>query len=195
MTISIGNNAMTGLLSIGEVSIDTAIQTIQKERATLLNGPLMNSVKAVQSRNDQITKLNDVLVSLYAYNTQINGKDAGDKPKDWAAEQINLFELPLNDAIQAAGIKDLGFESRTGQCTPGPGEHRDGREGKLLTGTGVVCGSTTKGEIETAITKIKAMIDVELNNQQMDMLRVQSLNNKKNESVEILTTTQKKHSD
>ena len=64
MTISIGNNAMTGLLSIGEVSIDTAIQTIQKERATLLNGPLMNSVKAVQSRNDQITKLNDVLVSL-----------------------------------------------------------------------------------------------------------------------------------
>ena len=39
------------------------------------------------------------------------------------------------------------------------------------------------------------MIDAESNNQQMDMLRLQSLNNKKNESVEILTTTQKKHSD
>ena len=29
----------------------------------------------------------------------------------------------------------------------------------------------------------------------MDMLRLQSLNNKKNESVEILTTTQKKSND
>ena len=29
----------------------------------------------------------------------------------------------------------------------------------------------------------------------MDMLRLQSLNNKKNESIEILTNTQKKHAD
>ena len=64
-----------------------------------------------------------------------------------------------------------------------------------MTGTGVVSSATTKGEIETAITKIKGMIDAESNNQQMDMLRLQSLNNKKNESVEILTTTQKKSND
>ncbi len=168
---------------------------VQGDRIKQMDAQLVDQVKAVQARNDQIAKLNNVLSTLNAYNTQIDGKDAGDKPKDWTADKINRFELPLNDAIQAAGIKDLGFESRTGQRTPLAGESRDGGQGKLLTGTGVVSGSTTKGEIETAITKIKGMIDAESNNQQMDMLRVQSLNNKKNESVEILTTTQKKHSD
>ncbi|MBJ7263412.1 MAG: hypothetical protein JHC61_06600 [Burkholderiaceae bacterium] len=192
---TIGSFSINVAAAVASGDIQTLIQMVQSDRVKLMDAQLVDQVKAVQARNDQIAKLNDVLAKLNGYNTQIDGKDAGDKPKDWSSAKIKQYELPVNDAIQAAGIKDLGFESRTGQRTPGPGEKKDGGEGVLLSGSGVVTGSTTKGEIETAITKIKGMIDAESNNQQMDMLRLQSLNNKKNESVEILTTTQKKQSD
>jgi len=196
MNMSIGNSSNINVAAaVASGDIQTLIQMVQGDRVKLMDAQLVDQIKAVQARNDQIAKLNDVLGKLNAYNTQISGKDAGDKPKDWDASKINQYELPLNDAIQAAGIEDLGFTSRTGQRTPGPGETANGGQGVLLTGTAVVTGSTTKGEIETAITKIKGMIDAESNNQQMDMLRLQSLNNKKDESIQILTTTQKKTSD
>ena len=177
--------------------IQTLIQMVQSERVHLLDAQLVDQVKAVQARNDQIAKLNNVLAGLNSYASQIEGTDAGSKPKgsEWSNDKIKQYEMPLNDAIRDAGITDLGFQNRTGQRTPQPGESRDGSAGKLESGTNVVTGSTTKGEIDAAITKIKGMIDAESNNQQMDMLRLQSLNNKKNESVEILTNTQKKNTD
>ena len=183
--------------AIASGDIQTAIQLVQSDRVRLLDTQLVDQVKAVQSRNDQIAKLNTVLSGLNTYATQIDGKDAGSTPKaaDWSNAKISQYEVPLNDAIKDAGITDLGFKSRTGQRTPQANETKDGSAGKLISGTGVVSGSTTKGEIEAAITKIKGMIDAESNNQQMDMLRLQSLNNKKSESVEILTGTQKKHND
>ena len=157
----------------------------------------MDQVKAVQARNDQIANLNNVLAGLNSYASQIEGTDAGSKPKgsEWSDDKIKQYEMPLNDAIKDAGVTDLGFQNRTGQRTPQPGESRDGSAGKLVSGTNVVNSSTTKGEIDAAITKVKGLIDAESNNQQMDMLRLQSLNNKKNESIEILTNAQKKHAD
>jgi len=177
--------------------IQTLIQMVQSDRVKLLDQQLVDQVKAVEARNKQIAKLNDVLTRLNAYATQIEGTDPDDKPKakDWTNEKIKQYEIPLNDAILAAGITDLGFKSRTGQRTPNKDERQDGSAGKLVTGTNIVTGSTTKSEIDTAITKVKGLIDAESNNQQMDMLRLQGLNNKKNESIEILTNTQKKHTD
>ncbi len=170
---------------------------VQGERVRLLDSQLIDQVKAVQARNEQIAKLNDVLAKLNAFATQIDGTDPSSKPiaKEWTADKIRQYEMTLNDAILKAGITDLGLQNRTGQRTPLPGERKDGGEGKLVSGTHVINGSSTKGEIDTAITKIKGMIDSQSNNQQMDMLRLQSLNNKKNEAIEILTNTQKKHTD
>ncbi|GAA0780535.1 type III secretion system needle tip complex Bsp22 [Castellaniella ginsengisoli] len=183
------------MLATGD--IQTLIQMVQSERVRLLDTQLVDQVKAVQARNDQIAKLNTVLAGLNSYASQIDGTDAGSKPKgsEWSNDKIKQYEMPLNDAIQDAGITDLGFQNRTGQRTPQPGETKDGSAGKLLSGTNVITGSVTKGEIDAAITKVKGLIDAESNNQQMDMLRLQSLNNKKNESIEILTNTQKKHTD
>lgn len=52
--------------------------------------------------------------------------------------------------------------------------------------------STTKGEIETAISKIKGMLDTNNSTNQLDMLRLQSLNSKRNEAFELLTNFIKK---
>lgn len=183
--------------AIASGDIQTLIQMVQSERVKLLDQQLVDQVKAVQARNDQIAKLNDVLSKLTAFQGGIKGTDADSKIKDWNTDKIKQYELPLNDAILAAGIEDLGFPSRTGQRTRLPGEENvpGGAGGPWVTGKQVVGGWTTKGEIDAAITKVKGMIDAQSNNQQMDMLRLQSLNNKKNESIEILTNTQKKHTD
>lgn len=59
----------------------------------------------------------------------------------------------------------------------------------------LTAGSVNRGEIEGGIVKVKGLLDAESNNQQTDMLRLQGLNNKKTEAVEILTGTQKKQTD
>ncbi len=108
-----------------------------------------------------------MLSGLNSYATQIDGTQPDSKPKvySWFNPQIKQYERPLNDAIQNAGLTDLGFTSRLGQRTPKAEEaHGGSAGGVLIRGTNVVTGSTTKGEIDAAITKIKGMIDAESNN-------------------------------
>lgn len=51
------------------------------------------------------------------------------------------------------------------------------------------------GLLTTAIENYKSMIDSQSNSQQMDMLRLQSLSNKRNEAFEIMTNFMKKMQD
>lgn len=150
--------------AVASGDIQTLIQMVQSDRVKLLDSQLVDQVKAVQARNDQIASLNDTLAALNGFSAQIDGTDSGSTIKD-SGTATDLANK-ANDAITAAGITDMPISA-----------------------------SSTKGDIETAITKVKGMIDAESNNQQMDMLRLQSLNNKKDESVEILTTTAKKMGD
>ncbi|MBJ7263409.1 MAG: hypothetical protein JHC61_06585 [Burkholderiaceae bacterium] len=188
MNLSVGGPPTFDVVgAIGKPNPRTEIQTIQSERVRLLDMQMVDVTKSVQLHTDQILKLNNVLSGLNAYSAQIEGKSAGDKPRDWGVDKMFGFELPVNDAIQAAGITDLGFRDRLGQRTPGPGEQADGGVGKLVSGTNVVTGSTTKGEIEAAITTIKGMINVVRDNQQIEMVRLQNLNMIKNQTVDVLT--------
>ena len=180
--------------------IQTLIQMVQSERVHLLDSQLVDQVKAVQARNDQIAKLNNVLSGLNAVLGRANSTEANKKINDgnsqWNADAITNIELPLNDQIRELGLSNLTGNSNVGgQCTAGPGLPKDGGQGHSIKGDSVISGNSTRGEIEAAITKVKGLIDAESNNQQMDMLRLQSLNNKKNESVEVLTNTQKKNTD
>ena len=181
--------------AIASGDIQTLIQMVQGERVKLLDQQLVDQVKAVQARNDQIAKLNNVLSALTKFQGAIEGTDAGSKVKDWNWDKVDKYEIPLNDAIKEAGVGDLGF-SGADRVTPEKGQSVDDGHGHVVSGqTNISNGDTTKGQIDAAVTKIKGLIDAESNNQQMDMLRLQSLNNKKNESIEILTNTQKKHTD
>jgi len=67
---------------------------------------------------------------------------------------------------------------------------------KALTDAGItditVSKSSKKSDIETAITKVKGQIDAAGNSQQMDMLRLQSMSNKRNEAFDVMTNFVKK---
>ena len=188
-----GSINLSAIVATGD--LQTIIQMVQSERIRLLDQQLVDQVSAVKSRNDQIAKLNDVLTKLTAFQGAISGTEPNSTVKDWDWDKVDKLEIPLNDAIRAAGITDMGFTG-DGRVTPEKGQSIDDGHGHVIRGQTNTCnGGTTKSQIDAAINKIKGMIDAESNNQQMDMLRLQSLNNKKNESVEILTNTQKKHTD
>ncbi|MFC4297774.1 hypothetical protein ACFO0J_06940 [Castellaniella hirudinis] len=197
MNMTVNNNGGINFqAALASGDIQTIIQMVQSERVRLLDSQLVDQVKTVQARNDQIAKLNNVLSELNAAAARFDGKsDPTSKlnsTKDWGkSEQHVTNGTTVNQgtnvrdkvgmALGEAGLDSKTILNATFQANKGGG-------------TGSI-GDVTKGDIDAAITKIKGMIDAESNNQQMDMLRLQSLNNKKNESIEILTNTQKKHTD
>lgn len=56
-------------------------------------------------------------------------------------------------------------------------------------------GALEKGEIDSAVQTVKQQIDSLGNSQQMDMLRLQSLSNKRNEAFDVMTNFVKKMQD
>ncbi|MBH1965546.1 MAG: hypothetical protein I8H77_14485 [Comamonadaceae bacterium] len=57
---------------------------------------------------------------------------------------------------------------------------------------GIFSKATTKGDIDTAITKIKGQIDANNSTNQMDMLRLQTLNSRRNEAFDLMSNFVKK---
>ena len=180
--------------NIQSMDIETALMMVQSERTKLLDSQLQTQIQEVQNRNEQVAKLNTVLSALNTAIGQISGTAATDVAKDWPSERAGNGEVPLNDAIAAAGITDLGFTANIGV------RHVIGADGKPTAATEIVrnnpaimsAPSTPRGQLEAALTKVKGMIDAAGNSQQMDMLRLQSMSNKRNEAFDVMTNFVKK---
>lgn len=195
MNISVGNSPFIQD-SLGNLDIQTAILMVQSRRYSLVNDRLVAQVKAVEEKNNQIARLNNVLTAISAFKNRIAGTGADDTAKNWSAKDVKNIEMKLNDAIDAAGLTDLGLPSNNvGQRTPKEGEKQDGAVGKLIVGPNVVNGATTRGQLDIMEQKLKGMNDALSNNQQLDMVALQSLMGKANESVELMTNTAKKFFD
>ncbi|OZQ85488.1 hypothetical protein CA598_20930 [Paenibacillus sp. VTT E-133291] len=67
-------------------------------------------------------------------------------------------------------------------------------KGAMFTAMGMAI-PQTKGELENLLGQIKSKIDSASNSQQMDMLRLQSLSNKRNEAFDVMTNFVKKMQD
>jgi len=191
-----GGMSVNGM-DLSSMDLETAMMAVQSQRTQLLDSQLADQIKAVQARNDQIANLNNVLSGLTKAQGAFSGNSATDTIKDWGKEKVANIEIPLNDAIQKAGITDLGFTPRKGRISTDANHPKtDDYPGHVLKeAPNIFQGATTKGEVDAAITKIKGMIDTQTNSQQMDMLRLQSLSNKRNESFDVMTNFVKKMQD
>ena len=191
-----GGMSVNGM-DLSSMDIETAMMAVQSQRTQLLDAQLADQIKAVQARNDQISKLNNVLSALTKAQGAFSGSSAGDTIKDWGKEKVASIEIPLNDAIRDAGVGDLGFTPRQGRISVDKDHPKsDDYPGHVLAAaSNIFQGATTKGEVDAAITKIKGMIDTQSNSQQMDMLRLQSLSNKRNEAFDVMTNFVKKMQD
>lgn len=183
------------VLSISEVQpidirgmdLETAMKAVQANRANLLETQLKDQIAAVQAKNDQIAKLNQLLGTL---NQAVTLFPSGAKA-DARIEQSSDFsknnfalEREVNSAALAAGF-NLGFSTNVAD---GGGLTKDDK----VRLPGGLRGNVTKAQLDGTIQQVKSQIDSASNSQQMDMLRLQSLSNKRNEAFEVMTNFIKK---
>src|SRR5690606_34845517 len=116
-------------------------------RADLLENQLRSQIDQVMQKNEQISKINQLLNAL----GEVRGKiSANAKASDPVTITSRVEEAAKEAGVTLRPIKNLG-------------------------------------ELDTQISDVKAMLDSISNSQQMDMLRLQSLSNKRNEAFEIMT--------
>ncbi|WZB66631.1 hypothetical protein WJ971_00600 [Achromobacter xylosoxidans] len=106
------------LQNLQSMDVETALMAVQQERTRLLDTQLQSQIQEVQNRNDMIAKLNTVLSALNSAAAQFkSGASATDTIPDWNNDKVKAIEIPLNDAIKAAGLGDLGFTARQGRIS------------------------------------------------------------------------------
>ena len=181
--------APTGITPINTTNIEgmdleTAMLTVQTNRANMLETQLKSQIAGVQAKNDQIAKMNDALGQLNKVAALFGGSaKAGDKANDAGGFKNTDYKIEkeANSTLKTAGL--TVFDKNPGRDLSGQ------------TMAGGMSGNTTKGEIDGAIQQVKSAIDSASNSQQMDMLRLQSLSNKRNEAFETMTNFIKKMQD
>lgn len=202
----VGTPAIQGL-DIKNMDIETALMMVQTQRASLLETQLANQIQEVKIRNDKIAKLNDVLNVM----NKITAGFKGDAKADAKAgkDLYNKYQAELKAACEAAGIspefadkvdnsKKIADLEKQAKAMPSMAFIFDGQISKLKAEHnpgGAFSAAATKGKMEAAINGVKGQIDAANNSSQMDMLRLQSLTNKRNEAFDVMTNFIKKMQD
>jgi hypothetical protein len=177
--------------SIQGMDLETALMAVQSNRANLLETQLKDQIASVQAKNDQIAKLNQALgamnkaAALFPSDAKADARF--DSVSDFGGVGIQA-EREANSALVTAGITKPGLSTNTadgGGLTTGSARYADGG----------LRGDVTKGKLDGFIQQLKSQIDAQSNSQQMDMLRLQSLSNKRNEAFETMTNFIKKMQD
>jgi hypothetical protein len=204
MSPPINTNAAAGISfsQMQGMDIESLLMAVQSNRANLLEEQLMGEMKNVQAKNEQIAALNGKLTTLTAAS-QMAYKDADAKP-----------ETGLSDA-QKAELKKIGMPGKSTEQTAAdwqskvdyfktPGRYadlpnptlewaQDQADCKVYPYSRRTV--TTKGDLDKAVTELKGQVDSMGSTQQMDMLRLQSLSNKRNEAFDLMTNFMKKFAD
>lgn len=153
--------------TLDSMDIETALMMIQAERTRLLDAQLATQLKEVQERNAQVGRLNELLVRLNAVVARFPA----------AAEA----SVPLSSTGTAASYSALVDDVRVGQADAG-----------VTLELAADAGAWTRGQLETAVAEVRGMVDSLGNVQQIDMIRLQSLTNKRNEAFAVMAEFAKK---
>ncbi len=159
-------------MDISGLDLETAMLLVQSRRAELLESQLVERIKELEARNDNIAKLNTLLSDLAKL------RPSGTDPLKWA-------NLGIDTAQGKAMYKRL---EDAGVTIPKTGDDRVDEPG-----TGIY--DARQKTIDAWVQELKGKIDTANSVQQMDMLKVQSLSNKRNEAFDIMTNFIKKMSD
>lgn len=179
-------------LNLATMDLETALMTVQQQRTKLLDAQLQGQINEVTARNDSIAKMNDALTALTSYKGMYGGDAKGDTTMLKSMDKMSADDKAAFVGAQAAAnkaLEDAGFAS-------GLPELGMDKDGKSTSKYGLnTQGDTKLAQVEAAITAIKGKIDGLSNTQQTDMLRLQSLSNKRNEAFDTMTNFIKKMQD
>jgi outer membrane murein-binding lipoprotein Lpp len=194
--LNVNGAGQVGAIDVRGMDLESALMAIQSNRANLLETQLKDQISSVQAKNDQISRLNQALGAL---NKAVAACFPGDAKADTRIDKSSEFsknsyayEREVNSALIEAGVNpDFGTNTSDG----GGVTNTVDANGNAVRLPGGLRGDVTKGKLDGFIQQLKSQIDSLSNSQQMDMLRLQSLSNKRNEAFEIMTNFIKKMQD
>ncbi|MNO22616.1 hypothetical protein D3C76_123990 [compost metagenome] len=176
--------------------------------ALLYNNSVYNSVK--DALNGNATQNSVGSVNGVGGMTQVNIQNMDLETAMMAVQEnrTKLLEGQLKDqiaSVQAQNERISQLNQLLGVINEELGKLPSGAEanaavkladdkGAMFTAMGMAI-PQTKGELESLLGQIKSQIDSASNSQQMDMLRLQSLTNKRNEAFDVMTDFVKKMQD
>ena len=213
MSVNLNTVQTPTSLNIQGMDLETAMMAVQSNRANLLEAQLKDQIASVQAKNDQISKLNQLLgvLNKAAANVSSDAK-AGDKidmsgtatelkaaaqtagvtlpaemqnlEKSWNVKLVDGSVIKVDEAgkREADDYKSKNWAFRSGDYS--------GKKGIVSITENP--SSVNKGQLDGYIQQVKSQIDSMSNSQQMDMLRLQSLSNKRNEAFDVMTNFIKK---
>lgn len=216
-------------MELGSMDLETALLAVQNQRSQLLEGQLKGQIDAVQTKNDEIAKMNEgmnasqaqlgkveaqILVNeariqeLTAMRDQLTQVQSRD-PSGWTglswgwAGDDKTKSLDMLQRVRAEGLTDRGPAPRDvdnngtmdahGSTLGGWIDQLNTRIDTLKTETAGL--KQAQIDLKDSIADTKSGIDSLSNSQQMDMLRLQSLSNKRNEAFDVMTNFIKKMQD
>jgi hypothetical protein len=167
-----------GGITVGDIKgldLETAMMAVQSQRANLLEGQLKTQLDIIQDRNAQIQELNKLIGDLKAQ------RPGGTDPQAWG----NLGTTQQSARDMMARLEKAGVNiPRSGDDTVD--ETNDGDNNKF---------DARQATFDKWAEELKGKIDSLNSSQQMDMLRMQSLTNKRNEAFDLMTNFIKKMQD
>lgn len=176
--------------------------------ALLYNNSVYNSVKDALDGNATQNSVGSVSGVGGVTQVNIQGMDLETAMVAVQSSRANMLEDQLKDQIASVQAKNetisklnqlLGVINE--ELTKLPSDagadaavNLADDKGSMFTAMSMAI-PQTKGELENLLGQIKSQIDSASNSQQMDMLRLQSLSNKRNEAFDVMTNFIKKMED
>jgi hypothetical protein len=209
---------------LANMDIETALMAVQSQRANLLEEQLKGQMGAVQQRNSSIENLNNLLAAVRNQRPPGKTTDTADTgnatfqipTKDFIpAQQAYVDDLrsqrdglqaqvdaggvaaaAAQIALDAVNVNLVPAEARLARITaPDAAATETVALTTALNVYGFKSGNLTQDEYGILAQNITSRIDGLNSTQQLDMLRLQSLTNKRNEAFDIMTNFIKKMQD
>ncbi|HYC37690.1 MAG TPA: hypothetical protein VEC19_14785 [Usitatibacter sp.] len=210
-------SSITGIggVSVGDVKgldLETAMMMVQSQRANLLEGQLKTQLDGIQDRNKEIAHLNDLIGKLKSLRPGgTDAEKAGPLGGNVAEAQKIIAELKaagcspvpggtcevrLKDGTVHSGLDEAG-RAEAQHCVKAYWAFRSGdySGGKAVVSITDKVPDVKQKDFDVFAEQLKGKIDSLNSSQQMDMLRMQGLTNKRNEAFDLMTNFIKKMAD
>ena len=175
-TSNVGAVEMMSASSVGD--IETIMLTLSFERAETMNALVKSKIEAMKLQNEKIQNFQTALNTLRACAPADDEKWANFSGDLGAGTQNGAAYNQIKDACDAAGVDVndyICFDSN---------DNADGTGYNLK----------ADGDLQRLTEAIKTAIDSESSNSQLEMIQLQSMVNKSNQAIEMMTNLVQKFS-
>jgi hypothetical protein len=203
---SVGAGGVAGIGGVNDIDfqsgdIEMLLVAVQMRRASLVENEIRKQIEGVHARNEALDRIGTVKADLNTQKTYFNGKSQGTALIDqehydssaWSKKQFqDAYKADRETALTRAKNNEFGPQAK--ELAELAQSMRDAGVSDE-TVFKVATGEITASELDAAIGTVTAKGDSLSATQNLDMIRLQSLNSKRNEAFDVVTNTIKKTGD